>query len=56
LVDAGGLEHWNKNRDSYPLLYQFAQDLLSAPASEACEKWVFSIYAATFVLAREIAP
>jgi len=43
LVDAGGLEFWNKNRDSYPLLYQFAQDLLSAPASEAYDERVFSL-------------
>jgi len=43
LVDAGGLEFWNKNRDSYSLLYQFAQDLLFAPASEAYDERVFSL-------------
>lgn len=43
LVDAGGLEFWNIHRDSYPLLYQFAQDLVSAPASEAYDEMVFSL-------------
>jgi len=31
--DAGGLVFWNKQRDSYPLLYQLAQNTVSAPTS-----------------------
>ena len=38
-----GLDFWIVNEMKYPLLPHLAQDLLSAPASEACVERVFSV-------------
>ena len=38
-----GLEFWVTNANKYPLLAALAQDLLSAPASEALVERVFSV-------------
>jgi len=40
-----GLKFWVTNANKYPLLAPFAQDLLSAPASEAYVERVFSVCA-----------
>ena len=38
-----GLKFWVRNANKYPLLAPLAQDLLSAPASEAYVERVFSV-------------
>ena len=38
-----GLQFWVTNANKYPLLAPLAQDLLSAPASEAYVEHVFSV-------------
>ena len=41
--ESSGLKFWVTNANKYPLLAPLAQDLLSAPASEAYIERVFSV-------------
>jgi len=42
-LENSGLKFWVTNANKYPLLVPLAQDLLSAPASEAYIERVFSV-------------